>query len=187
MKIFKNNSCYVEVEDLLRFPLPKFIKLPADLTTVSEDFVKFENKDAIEYFKSREDIVDYNSICDLSTMDLGKKMDEIKEKANKLSLRWLESSYEGRIKLAKDQEYKNDLIVLKAIYQSLLKYVDNKESIDFFMRYIALRYECRKHPIIQLNKNGQSTQDKFSAQYVVDNFAENGFVESYCLDGEQKA
>lgn len=181
MKIFKNNSCYVEVQDLLRFPLPEFIKLPIDLKL--GEFVKFENKDAIEYFKSREDIVDYNSICDLSITVLDKKMKKIKEKFNKESLKWLETSYEDEIKLEKNQEYQNTFMVIKAIYQSLRRYINNKKAIDFSFRFIELNHECRKYPRIQL---GQLKQQIFSAETFVDNFAEDGFVENYCLDNEQK-
>lgn len=179
MKIFKENKCYVEVEDLLRFPLPRFIKLPANLTP--ETFVEFETEDVIKYFKGREDIVDYNSVCDLSIKEINKKMKEIREKLEKLSLEWLESSYECRIELAKNQEYQNSSIILKAIYQSLRKYVDNKKSIDFSMRFIELNQECKKYPRIQLGGSGQSIHN-----FSVEDFAEDGFIENYCLSDAEK-
>lgn len=40
MKVFRNNICYVEVGDLLRMPLPNFIKLPTELD--ENRFVEFD-------------------------------------------------------------------------------------------------------------------------------------------------
>lgn len=65
MKVFRNNICYVEVGDLLRMPLPSFIKLPTELD--ENRFVEFDEREAIEYFKDREDILDYDFLVQLSS------------------------------------------------------------------------------------------------------------------------
>ena len=184
MKVFKNNKCYVEAEDLLRFPVPNFIYIPNELRL--DDFVMFDGTNEIEYFKNRQDIMDYNLMSELSQKDLDEMIEKTKAEFLRLSSQWLESSGKGRKKLNQDEEYQNSLKICKAIYECLSKYNSNKENIDFTMKYIELKYECQRYPRIQLSSDGYILPNTFDPEYIVDHCAEDGFIENYCLSEEER-
>lgn len=185
MKIIRDEVCYVETEDLVRVPLPSFIKLPTELDM--KEFIKFVNSNEIEYFKSRQDIVDYDSICLLSMEDLTTLIKETYEKLIKLETKWLESSTIGRTKLNKDKEYQNSLMTFKAIYESLSSYKSNKRQIDISIKYIALIQAYKNNPRVELSPNGEFLPNNFDAEYIANNFIADGFIETSCLDDEEKA
>ena len=138
MKIFKNNDCYVEAKDLLNFPVPYFIEIPTCL--YEDDFIKFESKKEVEYFKNRKDIISYNEIANLSLNELNKKANKINEQIQKLELKWLKSDRQGRILLSKNKNYQQKLKVYNFLYESLVDYINNKNIIDFRMKNIELIY-----------------------------------------------
>lgn len=58
------------------------------------------------------------------------------------------------------------------------------KSISF--KFSKLHEECKKNPRIQLTTNGTPFGDVVNPEYVVNNFAEDGFVENYCLTEEER-
>lgn len=185
MKIVKNNICYVQGEDLLRYPVPNFLIFPNIDILTNDEFIAFEGEKAIEYFESRKDILDYSSVCNLSEEKLQNKINKINFKLSKLSKRWLDASQSGRDKLDKDKKYQKTLNDLKTILESLVKYKIHKSSVDISMRYIELICGCKEEPRPVISLDGKIYSD-FDAQYIVDNFAPNGFVEEYCLDEKER-
>ena len=171
MKIFKNNKCYVEAKDLLNFPVPDFIKIPAYLK--EDGIVKFESKEEVEYLKNRNDIINYNEIANLSSSELNDKIVEVRKQYQKLALKWLESNRYGREKLNKDENYQKEIKNYMTIYSSLLDYINNKNIIDFRMKNIELVYKTQSIP--------REEQEIVEAK----NYAEDGFIENYCLTKEQ--
>ena len=133
MKIFKDNVCYVEVEDLTRFPLPYYVNIPIVLNL--DTLVGFKEKDAIDYFKDRQDILDYNLFSKMSYEDLDNSFKKINAKLDDYCSLWLNSSLNGRKRLDCNEEYRNTLKVYKAISNSLDNYIKNKKVIDFDVRY----------------------------------------------------
>ena len=184
MKVFKNNKCYVEAQDLLRFPVPNFVEIPIELKL--DGFVMFERRNEIEYFKNRQDIVDYNLMSQLSQKDLDEMIKKTKTEFLRLSSKWLESSGKGRKKLNQDEEYQNNLKICKAIYECLCKYNSNKSKIDFSIEYIELDYGCKKFPSAQLSSDGYILPNTFDLEYMADYFAKDGFIENYCLSDEER-
>ena len=144
MKIFKNNVCYVEAKDLLNFPIPYFIKIPICL--YDNEFLKFESKEEIKYFKNRNDILNYNEIVNLSSSELNDKIVEFGKQYKKLELKWLKSNRQERILLSKNKNYQKKLKTYNSIYESLVDYIHNKRIIDFRMKKIELIYATQNIP-----------------------------------------
>ena len=139
------------------------------LLVYEDDFIKFESKEEVEYFKNREDIISYNEIANLSLNELNKKADEINEQIQKLELKWLNSGKQERTLLRKNKNYQKKLKIYNSLYESLVDYINNKNIIDFRMKNIELVYRTQSIPreeqeIVETN-----------------NYAEDGFIENYCL------
>lgn len=52
-------------------------------------------------------------------------------------------------------------------------------------KYKKLNQACCIYPAIQLTLDGKAITEDFMSEKVVDNFAEGGFVEEFCLTPEQ--
>lgn len=132
MKIIRNEVCYVEFDDL-RFlsPLPQdvFYELKVYYSN-NIKFIKFTKKNALNFFKENEYIIDYDSIKDLSYIELECKIKEIKNKLNLLSGKWLNGSIAERDKLNKDKEYNSLIKNLKYMLKTLENYKNNKSTYD---------------------------------------------------------
>ena len=89
MKIINDNCAYVQKNDLgflnqTNIPIPAsiFTKVFGNEVTIINDsnrydFIKFENEDEIEYFKSIDWMIDYNNVKDLTerqTIRLSKRI-----------------------------------------------------------------------------------------------------------------
>ena len=104
MKIIMENEVYVQKNDLgfmnhtqLAIPASIFMKVFGNGVTIIDDsnryeFVRFDEKSEIDFFKEQDWIVDYNSVKDLSEEEIKKifdetvnQMDDISEKYNKMS------------------------------------------------------------------------------------------------------
>lgn len=80
MKVIKKYTCYVELSDIEYLGL-----LPNNIKSEIQDkffyspfikFIRFDKDESIRYFKSREDIIDYNSICNLTDEELSEMINE---------------------------------------------------------------------------------------------------------------
>lgn len=185
MKVIKNNICYVQGEDLMRYPVPNFLIFPDIDILTCDEYIAFEGERAIEYFESRKDILDYNSVCNLSENELETKIKKTYSKLDKLALKWVEASQFGRDKLDKDKKYQKTLEDLKSYVSSLVRYKIHKSATDISIKYIELICGCKKVPNVSLTPEGQ-IYDDFDPQYIVDTFAPGGFVEEYCLSEKER-
>ena len=75
MKIIVNNTCFVNIDDLIGKSIPKFFIIER----LDSNFVVIKDVKSIEYIKNREDILDYFDICNLSM----KEVDSLIKKINK--------------------------------------------------------------------------------------------------------
>lgn len=132
MKIVRNNSIYIGTDDLLRFPVPSFI----GSGIFTKEFIQYEDEKVIEYFKGRQDIVDYDSICKLELEQLDIMIDEKRDELNKLAILYLESSDIFRRQLDRDEDYQNKKKILDSIYCGLCNYKINKKEIDLLVESI---------------------------------------------------
>lgn len=133
MKLIRNNVCYVGAKDLVREPLPKF-KDPLPDCSGDNDYIAFKSEEAINYFKEREDIIDYDSISSLSEEELDNTINEIHKKINEMALRWLSSSQNEREQLYKDKKLTKRQRTLSYAYESLRDYQNNRERIDALLK-----------------------------------------------------
>ena len=72
--------------------------------------------------------------------------------------------------------------VAKKQYKKELSDVNN--SIK--SKYKDLHEACKKYPRIQLNATSASGSYMFDAENFVDNFAEDGFIETFCLMKDER-
>lgn len=115
MKVFKNDSVYVQNNDLaylnstdLGIPASIYMKYIGNGKTITNDnnrydFIKFDEDSEIEFFKGLDWIIDYNEVKDLSedeiikiSESIGKEHEEIATSFNSMS--------------RKEQQQHNDLI-----------------------------------------------------------------------------
>ncbi len=120
MKVVRNNICFVEVDDLKRCPISK-----SPEWFNNSRFAGFSEKEEIEYFKSRSDIIDYDDVVNLSDEELMSAIIEIQNNLRKSIFNWLNKNdrEDGSSEYMKAKEY-------TAIYDCLTDYKVNRDIID---------------------------------------------------------
>ena len=129
MKIFRNDICYVNIEDLLRCELPKYLVFDK-VTYEKGDFVIFEDQKSIDYVKNRKDILDYDKVCFLDEIGLNLKIKEVEKILEPFILRWTNTPSKMRKDLYKDLEYVKNYTFYRDAYYDLVDYKSNREKID---------------------------------------------------------
>lgn len=66
MKIIVNNTCFVNIDDLIGKSIPKFFIIER----LDSNFVVIKDVKSIEYIKNRKDILDYFDLCNLSLKEV---------------------------------------------------------------------------------------------------------------------
>lgn len=70
------------------------------------------------------------------------------------------------------------------------KYINKmKQLVDDYIektKFKNLKEACSKYPQIQLTLDGKSFVSEFNAEHIASNYAENGFVEKFCLSEEER-
>ena len=92
MKIVKDDAVYVQKKDIYFLnqtgyvvPNSIYIKLGVDVVNNSFEFVKFDGKDEIEFFKNIDFIIDYDSIKDLDEDDIIRKVISVAQEKNNVA------------------------------------------------------------------------------------------------------
>lgn len=130
MKIIRNDACYVEKEDIMflgKFPWEVFDEI--DFSDDSK-YTKFENKESINYWLKKEDILDYDAISCLNNEELTAKIIEKEKELEKMCCKWLYASNYYRRNLDQNNEYNQQIQSTKYIIETLKKYQSNKEYYD---------------------------------------------------------
>ena len=134
MKIIRKYTCYAELEDIEYLGV-----LPRNVVSEIKDrvfyspfikFIRFDKDESLDFFRQKGDIIDYDSICNLTDEELTIKINETKEKLDEYATRWLNASSRERKKLDNDTEYNLNSRTLKYTLESLTKYRNNKELYD---------------------------------------------------------
>jgi hypothetical protein len=109
MKLFRNNKVYVQMNDVM-FAMNHSNSIPAviinqiftDVVIVNNDnrmdFVNFDDKSAIDYFKKLDYIVDYDEHKDLSIEELDAKIKVLTDTLDTISTKHNNLSREKRAK-----------------------------------------------------------------------------------------
>ena len=124
MKIITNDSAYVQKNDIaylnsfdLPIPFSIFMKVFGNGVTIINDsnrydFVKFDEKSEIEYFKDLDWMIDYNEVKDLSEDEIIKLAESIGEEQDKIATTFNSMAEEERKNHA-DMVTKCDLLEFK--------------------------------------------------------------------------
>ena len=92
MLIIREGICYVNSENLNRYPIPSSVRLDRDYN--EEDFVSFIDPITILYFKAREDMLNYDEVSVLNEIELDTLIYGIRSKLEDIGKELLsESSY----------------------------------------------------------------------------------------------
>lgn len=184
MKIFRDNVCYVEFEDLTRYGLPSVVF--NEVSHFKKEIEEFRNPDAIKWLKECEYIVDYDYISSLSLEELDNKIAELfKILENRASYLLSFGLYDRKLKL-QDKEENKKYDIVEIIYNCFLDYKNNKQRKDLLFRHIELYSAVQGLPKVMLTRYGKIEPDDFSPEYFIDNYDEDGFVENYCLSKEHQ-
>lgn len=129
MKVIRNDVCYIETEDI------DFIgKLSSNVIKERREklyyspFIKFEKykkDECVEFFREQDSVLDYNTVCDLSSEQLEEKIDSMQAQLECFSKRVLDST-----KVVEDMSITLDIGSLKHVLDSLKKYRDNRSTYD---------------------------------------------------------
>ncbi len=131
MKVLRDGECYLLKGVVNVNILPENIK--SQLIDYNIDFYKVEGEEAVNYFANDKNILDYESIKDLSTEDLHASIKHLSEKADLLHTWWNVGNFADRTQLLQDtgklDEARQDLI--KAY--GLILYYSYREYYDSFI------------------------------------------------------
>ena len=129
MKIIRGKIGYVNIKDLIGYGFPKNIDFDKESYS-DNDYVILRNKEDIEYIKNRDDIVDYDSVFSLSNEELDEKIKKIEKDLEPLYLQFSNTSFDNKLLLIKDLDFKSNLCKLDKIYYDLIHYRNNREEED---------------------------------------------------------
>ena len=129
MKIIRDSICFVNIKDLVMFDFPG--ELNFDKEKYQEnDYVILSDKKDIDYINKREDIIDYDFVCSLTSLELDEKIRKIEKDLEPLYIEFSETSSNNKKILFQDSEFRNNLFKLDKIYYDLIHYRNNKEEED---------------------------------------------------------
>lgn len=144
MKIIRDEVCYVEKEDILfigKFP-PKVVEeLPI---FIEAKYVKFENKESIEYWEQKECVLNYDEVSCLTDEELTTAITETYKKLERLSGKWLYASEYYRRNLDRNHEYNQQIKVLKYLLKTLKGYQCNRKQYDTEFNQLIIKKETQK-------------------------------------------
>lgn len=129
MKVFKDEICYVDYLDLVRYPVPVYFRLDSYIID-KNDMAIVTDLNSVEYIKNRKDILDYNEVSVLSNSDLEKKWEESHNILNRYAKKMLDTPLESQGRLYRDREFMDNYNYYKYRTKDLRDYIDNKELMD---------------------------------------------------------
>ena len=141
MKVIRNNMCFVGVDDLKRCPISK-----SPEWFNNSKFAGFSEKEEIEYFKYRSDIID-DDVVNLSDEELMSAIIEIQNNLRKSIFNWLNKSdrEDGSLEYMKSKEY-------TAIYDCLTNYKVNRDIVDNEIKELEKSIDGNKSLLKTLEK-----------------------------------
>ena len=129
MKVFKDNVCYVDYLDLVRYPVPSYFILNK-ICYEKNEMVIITDYLSINYVRKRTDILDYAEVSNLSNEELKRKYEESKNKLDRYAKRMLDTPRESQRRLYNDKDFINNYKYYKYRTNALIDYLNNKEEID---------------------------------------------------------
>ncbi len=163
MKVIRNNVCFVEVDDLLRCPVPSTINTFIWLNNCR--FASFVDKDEISYFQDRKDIVDYDEVSNITEDELDNKIKEVYVVLRKSANEWLNANTSEKID--NNIELYKQIKECTAIYECLSNYKLNREYYDNLVKELELSIESNDKEVEiistvnEQDKKGKTYQKRY--------------------------
>lgn len=142
MKIIRDDTCFVDVEELTRYPLPKYIQIDKNEYEKGE-LVELNGKESVDYIKGRKDIVDYDEVSSLSRSDLLLRIGKLYVKLESLTTKYVSLPKDYRDALYNEEAHVNEYKLNNYICTSLLDYYSNRENVDEKMAKIVSKTDKR--------------------------------------------
>lgn len=164
MKVIRNNVCFVEVDDLLRCPVPSTINTFIWINNCR--FASFVDKDEIKYFQSRKDIVDYDEVAKLSDEELNRRINNVYLILRNATNQWLNANTLEKIN--KNIGLYQQIKEYTAVYECLSNYILNRGYFDDLVKELETSIESDKKEVkIISTVNDQDKKGKtYQKRYV---------------------
>lgn len=131
MKVIRDGICYVNFDSLLRRSLTKYMDNDTEVKGNSiDDMIVITNRKGVKVISEREDILDYDTVKDVSSVELDEMVIRVEKDMEPFIYKWNHTPYAERDKLYKDEAYKENYEPLKDYYFELIEYRANREKID---------------------------------------------------------
>ena len=136
MKVIRNGICYVEKNDILFLGM-----LPEEIVEapfiVESKWVKFENQNAVNFFRETEVIIDYDELSNKKEEELLETENKVEKELNDICTKWLYASSYYRRNLDKDPEYNEKIKELKYLLATIKNYLSEKTNYDNEIRQLS--------------------------------------------------
>lgn len=130
MKIKRAGKLFIQLTDLLYLEkLPKFVcdEIPKR-EYISDCFIIFENKESIDFLEKKEEIIDYDTVCNLTNLELCELIISLYKQLDQYCQKFLNSSEITRKRLLNTDEYNSKISTLKYKISTLEFYKDNRSK-----------------------------------------------------------
>ena len=135
MKIFYNNKLYLEQEDITVEPINDFIYMILNMANNISGFIEITEPNLIEYYNSKEYILDYNDVKRLSNEDLERLVNKTITLLKSASTIFLSKEF------YQEQPYDYAIVVLRRMFESIDKYKNNRHDYTIRTHEIYLKNE----------------------------------------------
>lgn len=142
MKIITNDAVYVQKNDIsylnsfddIAIPASIYMKVYGNGTVYVNDsnryeFVKFEEKTEIEFFKGLDWMVDYNEVKDLSEQETIELLESIRKEQNTIATEFNSMS---------EEEKRNNFVMMMQSEQLAFKYYSLRDVLWFKQEHLAM-------------------------------------------------
>ena len=137
--IMDNKVCFLDSDELVKKAIPKYIVLDKYVYDKG-DIAIIKDEKSVEYFKNRDDILDFEELFCMSKEDFEYKLAKNTKELNKVCERFLDYPVDERFK---DKDLSKKYDKLRKLNEDLLDYQKNKDEIDYRFLTAINEYESK--------------------------------------------
>ena len=149
MKLKREDKMYVQLKDILFLGvMPSYVCKEMKIFYNQDCFLLFKDKRSVEFFESKEEIVDYNFVSSLSDAELDDEILKLYSKLNDYSLEWLQDSQNYRKLHLSSKEYHSKITSLEYKITAFISFRKNrvqnqvKQCANCALEYSIIPYLC---------------------------------------------
>jgi len=129
MKVFRNNICYIDLNDLSRLNLSNSHK-ENKIEIEDMEFAEIQDPKVIDSINKRDDIIDYDDVSCLSLSQLTEKINRIYDCLDIVAVKWIRTPNNLKSKLYNDGTFMREYKKYENLCNGLLQYYNKKDAID---------------------------------------------------------